>query len=67
MTEPVEPMRAASIGKHRLDDPEASTVAVPPEVAVDLTLHPSTVGLRFTVRSTDEEGDLPLDRSLGVP
>ena len=66
MTETIEPMRAANVRKHRLHDPEASTVTVPPELAVDLTLHPGTVGFGSTVCSADEEGDLPLDRSVGV-
>ena len=49
MTEAIEPMRAANVRKHRLHDPEASTVPVPSELAVDLTLHPGTVGFGFAL------------------
>ena len=66
MTEAVEPMRAANVGEHRLDDPEPLSVAVPPQLAVDLTLHARTVCFGFTLRSADKQRHLPLDRAFGV-
>ena len=66
VTEPVQPMRAADVRKHRLHDPEAPTVTVATKLAVDLTLHPCAVAFGPTFRSTDEQRHLPLYGALRV-
>ena len=66
MTEAIESMRAADVGEHGLDDPEPLSGAMPPEVAVDLTLHARTVCFGFTFCSADEERHLTLDGALGM-
>jgi hypothetical protein len=64
MTEAIESVRAADVGEHRLHDTEPPSVAVPAELAVNLTLHPRGVGFRFTLRAADEQRHLPLNSSV---
>lgn len=64
MTEPIESMRAAQVREHRLDDPQPLTVSMPPDFAIDLTLHPSAVGFRLTLGAADEQRHLAFYGSL---
>ena len=66
MTEPVQPMRAAQVREHGLDDPKPLTVPMSPNLAIDLTLHPRTVAFRFALRSADEQRHLAFNGSIRV-
>jgi hypothetical protein len=66
VTEPVQPMHAANVRKHRFHDLKALTVTVATKLAVDLTLHPCAAAFGPTLRSTDERRHLPLYRALRV-